>query len=225
MEKKKGNELQIFLLMLVLVVLMAFVAVNYLYRPLIEEKKQLRQENYELNVRLIELTNMGVNEPFYKDEINKSRESMSKVLGRYSAGNTPEKSIKLISDMEEILQMKIPNVTFSSPNVLTSVKMPVVRDAEDGSYSIGYYDVSLLQETLSANYTCDYSQLKSLVDYVNAYPERMNIESIAVNYDSETDKLGGNIVFNLYTVTGTDRQYTEPEISNIRLGEENIFSK
>ncbi|MDD5901661.1 MAG: hypothetical protein PUC73_12295 [Lachnospiraceae bacterium] len=225
MEKKKGNELQIFLLMLVLVILMVIVSVNYLYLPLVEEKQQLQEENYVLNVRLIELTNMSVNENFYKDEINKSRASMSEVLDRYSAGNTPEKSIKLVSDMEETLKMKIPTVTFSSPNVLTSVKMPVVRDAEDGSYSIGYYDVTLLQETLSANYSCDYNQLKSLVDYVNAYPERMNIESIAVNYDSETDLLGGNIVFNLYAVTGTDKQYTEPEISNIRLGEDNIFSK
>ncbi|MGN1083670.1 MAG: hypothetical protein ACI4QX_01585 [Lachnospiraceae bacterium] len=224
-KKKKGNELQIFLLMLVLVVLMALVALNYLYRPLAEERKALQEENYNLNVRLIELTNMAIEEGNYKDGINKSRAALSEVLNRYSAGNTPEKSIVLVNRMEAELGMKIPNVSFSTPSTLTSVKMPVVKDTGEESYSIEYYDVNLLTETLSMNYSCSYDQLKKMVDFVNAYPERMNIESISVSYDSETSELTGNLVLNLYAVTGTDKVYTEPKVENIRLGEDNIFAK
>ncbi len=227
MEKKKGNEMQIFLLMLVLVVIMVFVAVNYLYRPLLDERQALRDENYELNKRYIELYNMTANEEFWKDEINKSREAITEVLDRYSPGNTPEKSIKFVSDMERELEMRVPNVSFSSANMLTSVKMPMVQDLGEGneSYSIQYYDVNLLKETLSYNYSCDYDQLKKMADYINAYSERMNIESISVNYDSETNALAGNIILNLYAVTGTDKQYVEPDISDIRLGEDNIFAQ
>jgi Tfp pilus assembly protein PilO len=226
MEKKKGNEMQIFLLMLALVVIMVLAAVNYLYRPLVDERQALRDENYKLNVRYIELYNMSANEEFWKAEINKSREAISEVLGRYSAGNTPEKSIKFVSDMETDLEMRVPNVTFSTSNMLTSVTMPMVHDmGEDSdSYAISYYDVSLLKETLSFNYSGDYDQLKRMADYINAYPERMNMESISVNYDSETNALTGNLILNLYTVTGTDRQYEEPSIEGIRLGEENIFA-
>ena len=227
MEKKKGNEMQIFLLMLVLVVVMVFVAVNYLYRPLLEERQELRDENYKLNVRYIELYNMSANEGFWKDEINKSREAITEVLGRYSPGNTPEKSIKFVSDMEQELEMRIPDISFSGANMLTSVKMPMVQDmdAESETYAIQYYDVNLLKETLSYNYSCDYDQLKKMADYVSAYSERMNIEAISVNYDSETNALTGNIILNLYAVTGTEKQYEEPNISDIRLGEDNIFAK
>lgn len=226
MEKKKGNEMQIFLLMLALVVIIVIVAINYLYRPLLAERQALRDENFELNKRYIELYNMGVNEDYWKDEINKSRDAISKVLDRYSAGNTPEKSIKFVSDMEADLEMRVPDVTFSAPNLLTSVTMPMVQDMgeESGSYAISYYDVSLLKETLSFNYSGDYDQLKRMSDYINANPERMNMESITVNYNSETNLLDGNIVLNLYAVTGTDRQYEEPDITGIRLGEENIFA-
>lgn len=226
MEKKKGNEMQIFLLMLALVVIMVIVAINYLYRPLLNERQALRDENYELNKRYIELYNMSVNEDFWKDEINKSRDSISKVLDRYSAGNTPEKSIKFVSDMEADLEMRVPDVTFSAPNLLTSVTMPMVQDMgdENGTYAISYYDVSLLKETLSFNYSGDYDQLKRMSDYINANSERMNMESISVNYNNETNLLDGNIILNLYAVTGTDRQYEEPNITGIRLGEENIFA-
>lgn len=227
MEKKKGNEMQIFLLMLALVVIMVIVAVNYLYRPLLEERNALRDENYNLNVRYIELYNMSANEAFWKDEINKSRQAISKVLNRYSAGNTPEKSIKFVSDMEEELQLRVPDLTFSAANLLTSVTMPMVHDMGDGNetYSIEYYDVNLLKETLSFNYTCDYEQLKKMSDYFGAYPERMNIESITVNYNSETNELEGNTILNMYAVTGTDKQYQEPAITDIRLGEDNIFAQ
>ena len=227
MEKKKGNEMQIFLLMLALVVIIVVVAINYLYRPLLNERQALRDENFELNKRYIELYNMSVNEDFWKDEINKSRDAISEVLDRYSAGNTPEKSIKFVSDMEEELQLRVPDLTFSAANLLTSVTMPMVHDmgGENETYSIEYYDVSLLKETLSFNYTCNYDQLKKMADYFSAFPERMNIESITVNYSSETNELEGNTILNMYAVTGTDKKYQEPEISDIRLGEENIFAQ
>lgn len=224
MEKKKGNELQIFMLMLVLVVLMVLVALNYLYRPLAEERQALRDENYKLNVRYIELYNMGAKEGEYKEDIQEAREELDTVLARYSAGNTPEKSIKFVNDMEEELEMNIPNVTFSTANLLSSVQMPVIQNADDESYTITYYDVNLFKETLSYNYTCSYEQLKKMADYIHANEERMNIESISVNYDNEKDALTGSLVLNLYTVTGTDKQYVEPDISDIRLGEDNIFA-
>ncbi len=227
MEKKKGNEMQIFLLMLVLVVIMVFVAVNYLYRPLVDERQALRDENFQLNKRYIELYNMTADEQKWKDAINESREEITEVLNRYSPGNTPEKSIKFVSDMERELEMRVPNVSFSSANMLTSVKMPMVQDLGEGneSYSIQYYDVNLLKETLSYNYSCDYEQLKKMADHIHDYSERMNIEAISVNYDSETNALTGNIILNLYAVTGTERKYEEPNISDIRLGEENIFAQ
>lgn len=225
MDKKMGKEIQKFLLMLALVVLLAVVAVIYLYKPLLEERNAMVQENVDLNTRWIELQNMSRDKERYKAGINASRTEVSKVLNRYGVGNTPEKSIMLVKRMEEEVGVKIPNVSFSNPSVLTSVEMPMIQDTESGTYNIQYTTVDLLTETLTMSYSCTYEQLKKLVDFVNAYPERMNIASISVSYDSETSNLSGSLVLNLFAVTGTDRVYTEPAIDDIRLGEDNIFAR
>lgn len=225
MEKKMGKEIQKFLLMMVLVILLAVVAFIYLYMPLLEERNAMVEENVELNSRWIELQNMSRDKERFKAGINASRAEVSEVLNRYGVGNTPEKSIMLVKRMEEEVGVKVPNVSFSSPSVLTSVEMPMIQDTEDGGYDIRHTTVGLLTETLTMSYSCTYEQLKKLVDFINAYPERMNIASISVSYDSETSNLNGSLVLNLFAVTGTDRVYTEPKIEDIRLGEDNIFAR
>lgn len=224
-EKKKGSDLKIFFLVFVLVIIVAVVAYVYLYMPLAEQRDTLLRENYDLEYQLIELKNMAVEEDNFKKGINESQTAMQKVLNHYSAGNTPEKSIMMTNTLEKEVGVKFPNLSFSQPNLITTVKMPIITDTEDGSYSIGYYDVSLLSETLSSNYECSYDQLKKLIDFIHVYPERMNINSIAINYNGETRKLQGNVTLNLFAVTGTGKEYVEPDISGLSLGETNIFEQ
>lgn len=225
MEKKMGKEIQKFLLMLVLVVLLAVVAIIYLYMPLLEERNAMIAENVKLNERWVELRNMARDKEIFKERINASRAEISKVLNRYGVGNAPEKSIMLVTRMETEVGVKIPSVTFSAPVVLTSVETPMIQNTEDGKYDIQYTNIDLLTETLTMSYECSYEQLKKWIDFINAYPERMNIKSVSVSYDSETSNLSGTLTLNLFAVTGTDRVYTEPKIEDIRLGEDNIFAK
>lgn len=225
MGKGINKEIQKFLLMLVLVVLMVVVAVIYLYLPLVEDKEALVEENVALNTEWIELQNMARDTEIFKERINASKTEISKVLSRCGAGNTPEKSIVLVNRMEDEIGVKIPNVSFSTPTILTSVQTPMIQEAEDGTYSIQYSNINLLTETLTMSYSATYDQLKQLVDFVNVSSERMNIKSVSISYDTETGDLNGTLVLNLYAVTGTDKQYTEPKVEDIRLGEENIFAQ
>jgi len=228
MEKKKNTEIQKFLLMLVLVVLMAFVGYKFLCKPLLEERDSLREENFKLNTRLIELMNKAIEADTYTEAIAKSKEQITAVLAKYSAGNTPEKSIVFVNELESEIGIEIPNVSFSMPTVLTNVQMPMVNESgaeSNNNYSIAYYNVSLLGETLSMGYSCTYDELKAMVNYINEYPERMNIQSITVSYNAETSELSGSMVMNLYAVTGTDKVYEEPKVKDIRIGETNIFAQ
>ena len=103
--------------------------------------------------------------------------------------------------------------------------MPIISDTEDGGYTVGYYDVSLLRETLGTQYTCTYDQLKKLVNFINVYPERMNIENITMGYNNETGLLQGTLTLNLYAVTGTSKEYIAPDISGLSMGQTNIFGE
>ncbi len=223
MEEKKGNDLKVFFLVFILVILAAVAAYFRLYMPLVEKKVELEDQQFELEFHKITLRNLTVNEDIYIRGINDSSEKITEVLNNYSAGNTPEKSIMMVNSMEREVGIKLPNIGFSQPNLVTTVKMPMASLTENGEYTIAYYDVSLLQESLSMNYSCTYEQLKKLIDFVNAYPERMNIESMSMTYDSETGGLKGDVSLNLYAVTGTGKEYAAPEISGLSLGETNIF--
>ena len=225
MTEKKGSDLKVFFVVFVLVILAAVLAYSYLYMPKVEERDALLRENHALETRLIELKNMAVNEQDFINGINDSKESIQQVLNNYSAGNTPEKSIMMINSLENQIGIKLPSLNFSEPSIVTTVDMPMVSQNEEGKYVTSYYKVSLLQETLSTNYKCDYEQLKKLIDFVNDYPERMNIESITMAYDSTTGGLKGSLVLNLYAVTGTGKEYTAPDISGLSLGTGNIFGQ
>lgn len=225
MTEKKGSDLKVFFVVFVLVILVAVLAYFYLYMPKVEERDALLRENYELESRLIELKNMAVDEDVFVKGINDSRDSIQQVLNNYSAGNTPEKSIMMINSLEKQIGIKLPNLSFSEPRTVTTVEMPMVSQNEEGKYVTSYYKVSLLQENLTTSYECDYEQLKKLIDFVNDYPERMNIESITMAYDSTTGGLKGNLVLNLYAVTGTGKEYTAPDISGLSMGVGNIFEQ
>ncbi len=223
--QKKGSDLKTFFLVFVLVIVVVVFAYFYLYVPQAEKRDVLLRENYELESHLIELKNKAVNETVFKTGINDSKDAIQKVLNHYSAGNTPEKSIMMSNTLEKEVGIRVPLLNFSQPSVMTTVKMPLISDTEDGGYTVGYYDVSLLRESLSTNYTCTYAQLKKLIDFINAYPERMNIESITMGYNKETGELQGALTLNLYAVTGTGKEYTAPEISGLSMGQTNIFGE
>ena len=225
MTEKKGSDLKVFFVVFVLVILAAVLAYFYLYMPKVEERDALLRENYALETRLIELKNLAVNEDVFVEGINDSKESIQQVLNNYSAGNTPEKSIMMINSLEKKIGIRLPNLSFSEPSTVTTVDMPMVSQDEAGKYVTSYYKVSLLQETLTTSYECDYKQLKDLIDFVNDYPERMNIESISMAYDSTTGGLKGNLVLNLYAVTGTGKEYVAPDISGLSMGVGNIFEQ
>ena len=61
------------------------------------------------------------------------------------------------------------------------------------------------------------------MDYINNYPERMNVNSFSAGYDQETGDLTGNMVINLFGVKDADHKYEEPYISGMMFGVESIF--
>ncbi len=227
MENKKSNsnDIKVFFLVLILVVLAAVVSYFYLYMPMVEKRNDLIKENYDLEVRLINLRNLTTKQNDYIKGINESTEKIQSVLNNYSAGNTPEKSIMMAMLMEERVEIRLPNLSFTQPSIISSVQMPLVTETASGKYAIGYYDVNLWKETMTTNYVCTYEQLKKMIDFINAYPERMNIEAITVAYDSETKGLKGNLTLNLFAVTGTGKEYQPPRIDDLSVGKDNVFGQ
>jgi len=77
------------------------------------------------------------------------------------------------------------------------------------------------QVTLQFNGT--YAGLKKAVLYVADQSGRMTLDNVNASYDTSTGKLTGTIIVNIFSMTGTDRTYTEPDAGSVAYGTANIF--
>ena len=77
------------------------------------------------------------------------------------------------------------------------------------------------QVTLQFNGT--YAELKKAVLYVADQSGRMTLDNVNASYDTSTGNLTGTIIVNIFSMTGTDRTYTEPDAGSVAYGTANIF--
>lgn len=68
----------------------------------------------------------------------------------------------------------------------------------------------------------DYDGLKNAIRFIVDSNDRCSL-AVNANYDIETGILQANVDVGNYYVTGTDKPYIEPEITNVLQGTENIF--
>lgn len=77
--------------------------------------------------------------------------------------------------------------------------------------------------TVSLSFMTDSKGLKQIAEYIKNYPDHTIIDSVAVNVDSATGTLAGNLVLKRFALTGTGKEYVEPAINGIDIGNDNIF--
>ena len=84
-------------------------------------------------------------------------------------------------------------------------------------------DVSLYRMQNTITFNCTYDELKNIVDFLASEKTRMTIDSVNVTFSSSTGELGGTIVVDMYAMTGTGQEYTEPNASPVKSGNKNLF--
>lgn len=77
------------------------------------------------------------------------------------------------------------------------------------------------QVTMQFNGT--YAGLKKAVLYVADQSGRMTLDNVNASYDTSTGNLTGTIIVNIFSMSGTDRTYTEPDAGSVAYGTDNIF--
>lgn len=89
--------------------------------------------------------------------------------------------------------------------------------------SLDLNSVALYRVKNTMEFNGTYQELKNLVDYLAADASRLTIDSVNIDFSASTGDLGGTVVVNMYSMTGTGRTYTTPDISSVVLGNHNLF--
>lgn len=72
-------------------------------------------------------------------------------------------------------------------------------------------------------FTCTYEGLKDVIRYLASQEGRMTVDTINTSFDSATGNLTGSMMVNLFSMSGIDSVYTDPDAGTVNYGTQNIF--
>lgn len=201
-------------ILLLLIVAIAFCAYRFGYKNFKDKADAVRAENKQIQARIDELNaKLAMQETYEKGIVDYAKE-VKDVLKKYGPGNQPEKSIMFVRELEDASLMTIPNISFNpDENIFASTATD-----ENGSPRIQVYN-----SQLALTYSATYDGLKAAFDFINQYPERMNVRAFNVAGNQESGALAGSLVINLFSAKDEDHVYESPYVGAIDLGTENIF--
>ncbi len=212
----KISQKHIQYLLLLLIVVIGFCAYQFGYVKFVEAANKVKTENKAIEARIDELNAKEEHRAEWTEGVENSSTKIKELLKKYGPGNTPEKSIMFARSLEKNADMTIPSVAFNPDTVIF-----VSEDLDEN----GNPRVEIDQTYISINFTTTYEGLKKCFDYINKYPERMNVNGFTASYDQETSMLGGNMVINMFGVKDEDHVYSDPSVPGVSIGIKNIFGK
>lgn len=242
------------------------LAVSYFFgcTKFVEKTDTIKAENRTLQAEVDELTEMKKHEAEKKQEIAQFNEVIKTIYDRFPGAMTEEKSIDILTDLEEEAEMSTSSVTFTindqfyseaeleaqengtasgtsgtttsttasatpAPSAAAATPAPTAAagttdlTANGQTATTGNGDVVGYKTTLVVEFTTNYEGLKKAIDFVKEYEDKMSIDTITIEFDSETGNLKGSMNLCMYALDGIGAEYVEPKISDIKLGLKDIF--
>lgn len=233
MENKKISERDKKLLYILVAVGVFALAYFLGFNKFNEKTDAVEQEMVSLNARLNELRDKQANKQKYIDETEDMKSKMQVFIDEFPALVTTEKSIIFGTELEEdgpifISDMQFFEMTnFYTP--MTDVETPVLDEngnptgEKSVTQGIDENGVSGYVKKVGIDLRTDYESLKRVVNYVNNSKDRITIDSIELEYNSEDANLRGRVTLNMYAADNTGKEYEPPIVEDVPLGTENIF--
>ena len=76
---------------------------------------------------------------------------------------------------------------------------------------------------ITVEYKGDYKGIKNMLAYIVSNEDRMTIDTMNINYDTEEKELSGSFNFNLFAITSPSRRLDTPVVEGVDIGSKNIF--
>lgn len=232
------------------------LAVSYFFgcMKFINKANTIKAENKTLQAEVDELTEMKTHEAEKKQEIAMYNEVIKTIYDKFPGAMTEEKSIDILTDLEEAADMSTNSVTFTineqfyseaeleaeengtadgtasttdteTADGTASTAAPATTDITANGQAGTTADSSVVgyKTTLVVEFVTSYEGLEKAIDFVKEYEDKMSIDTITVEFDSETGELKGTMNLSMYALDGIGAEYVEPKITDVKLGLKDIF--
>ncbi len=240
--KVKKSEIQ--LLVAVIGILIAVCTYFLVYAKFNEKSDALESQNASLASQVATLQVLEERKADYIAATEKMRNYIISFENRYPADILPEDSIMMINTLEGMTRTTVASIAFgeSSEVVYAAAQTTDTTAADTASAdeteasadttvtsgpitteATTYADTHMYEVPLSISIECTYNDFKGLIRYIYSLQERKSVHGISIGYNAETGMLSGSMNLSSYYLQGTDKIYTEPDISGVGLGVDTIF--
>lgn len=214
----KISKKEIYMLLALLGIGIAICAWQFGFKKINVETETLRADTEVLKSEIQKYNAVKDNIALYKNGIENATNTIADVLQNFPITVMEEDMIMLGRNLEKSIdETYVSNVTFGgASNIYVATSKPVEATTVPISYSL--YNNNIL-----ISYQTSYQGFKELIDYISENKNRMSINDFSLAYDESTGMVTGSTSINMYSVTGTDKEYTQQNLSGVSLGTDNIF--
>ena len=214
----KISKKEIYLLLALVGVGIAVCAWQFGFKKINAKTDVLTAETEVLKVEISKYVAVKDNIALYNTGIEDATNHIADVLYEFPAMIMEEDMIMLGRSLEKSIDDTfVSTVSFGAPsNVYVVTSHPVEATTVPISYS-------LYNNAITVSYQASYEGFKEIVEYVRSNKNRMTMDSFSLAYDENTGLLTSTTAINMYSVTGTDKEYTQQNLSGVGVGLDNIF--
>lgn len=235
---KRDKKLLLYVGGILLLVLVYFL----FYRNMSDSNKAIEREISTLTAERDRLTLLNEHVDEYKEDTEKMKNDISTILLKFPADIREEDTIVYANGLEMLSGMQVSNIEIGSKLLLYSTGQGASADtdAKEDTAQTGTADqtedtaqtqntmpegpvMHLYDVPVEYSFTVDYPSFKKAVELIMQNPDKRNMDSLTLTYDSETGKLLGTAMVNMYYVIGTDSEYEIPQLLPIPQGLDDIF--
>ena len=214
----KISKKEIYLLLALLGIGIAVCAWQFGFKKINAKTEVLQTETDVLRSEITKYTAVKDNIALYKTGIENATNHIAEVFYNFPAYIMEEDMIMLGRSLEKnIEKTTVSNITFGAASNVYSVAS---RPADSTTVPISY---GLYNNAITISYQTSYEGFKDLVEYICENKNRMTISDFSLAYDTASGMLTANTNVNMYSVTGTEKEYTQQNLSGVGIGTDNIF--
>ncbi|MBU5430207.1 hypothetical protein KQI22_09060 [Kineothrix sp. MSJ-39] len=233
--KLKKSDINI--LLIALGIAIAAISYFFVFTKLNEKTDAMKANNASLQQEVDRLQELANNKQQYLDDTATMQEEIENIKAQFAAAYKPEDEVLYVRDLEKNFDasaktinmpgttpMEVAQATVEEQPATDENGEPIEAATATADTTGAAPEILLYQTPVTVNFVASYNSIKEIVKRLNEDEMRKSVQSVSLAFDSETGDLTGTLIFNMYSLTGTDAVYTTPEIPGVVLGSGNIFN-
>lgn len=216
----KDKKVLMILGALVILVLAWFLG----YQKFNEQRETVVTENDQLAMEVSQLRAKVSKKAQVEADTEKKNARTEQVLLAYPSELRTQDAINRFDQLEK----KVKGLTITTENftmnqiffqdgaALEQVVAQNAQSTDTGNYT-GY------RSDVGITFATDYKSLKSVLNFINNYSERMNVSNVNISSDEGSKALQCTMTVQMFSVGGQAKEYKDLTLSGVPLRKDNIF--